>query len=168
MIKYEFCPQCKNPLNTSGKHPYCSSCHIYIYQNPKPTASVLPIKNGKVLLAIRGIEPYKGEYDTIGGFLELGEHPEKTARRETKEETGLDIKLIDLLGMHRDRYGKGGDYLINLFYVAEVVGGKLKPGDDVESLHWIPINKVPKMPFKSANEAIKDLQKWYENKFKNK
>jgi len=68
--------------------------------------------------------------------------------------------------MHKERYGKGGDHLINIFYVGKVVGGKMKPADDVESLHWIPINKVPKMPFKSANLAIKDLQKWYEKQNK--
>jgi len=166
MVNYKYCPQCKKSLETSQEHPYCTNCDIYIYQNPKPTASVLPIKNGKVLISIRAIKPYKGSYDTIGGFLQLDEHPEEAAIRETKEETGLDIKILHLLPMHKERYGKDGDHLINIFYVGKVVGGKMKPADDVESLHWIPINKVPKMPFKSANLAIKDLQKWYEKQNK--
>lgn len=162
MIKYKYCPQCKKPLETSQEHPYCANCKIHIYQNPKPTASVLPIKEGKVLLSTRAVKPYKGSYDPIGGFLQLGEHPEETAIREAKEETGFNIEIVDLLSMHTDRYGKNGDHLINIYYVGRVVGGKMKPADDVESLHWVPINKVPKMPFKNANLAIKDLQKWYE------
>ena len=109
MVDYKYCPQCKKSLETSQEYFYCTNCDIHIYQNPKPTASVLPVKNGKVLISIRAIEPYKGSYDTIGGFLQLDEHPEETAIRETKEETGLDIKILDLLPMRKERYGKDGD-----------------------------------------------------------
>ena len=166
MLKYKYCPQCKNLLVRQENNYYCTNCDVKIYIDPKPTTCVFLIKNGMVLLAKRAVEPYKGSFDLIGGFLEPGELPEKAVIRETKEETGLDIKILGLLSMHTDRYGKGGDYLINIYYLGEIADAKPIAHDDVASLHWFPIDKIPKMSFKSASLAIKDLQKWYKEKVK--
>lgn len=58
-------------------------------------------------MSIRGIEPKKGKYDFIGGFLENGEDPLDGAVREFKEETGVEINKKDLefLGIYVDDYG---------------------------------------------------------------
>ncbi len=53
-------------------------------------------KNDQVLLQKRGTFPYK--WGLVEGITELGESLEETAIRETKEETGLDIKNLNLLG----------------------------------------------------------------------
>jgi len=130
--------------------------------------SILPIKGGKVLIAKRAKEPKKGMWDSIGGFLKEGESPSAAAARETKEETGLDIKLGNLLGIYTDSYEYEGVVYetLSLYYLAEIKGGEMKAEDDVSELVWFPIDKVPKMAFKSANEAIKDLQKWHKKKAK--
>lgn len=167
MSDYKFCPHCKSPLELRSDHYACGSCNTKIHINPKPCVSVLPIKNGKVLLSKRAIDPYKGEYDLIGGFMEVGETVEKAAKREVKEETGLDIELTELLGTYPDQYGDGGDYTINIQFVAKIVGGKTKAQEDVASLHWVPINKLPKTRgFKNTRQTLKDLQKWYHKKIK--
>ncbi|MEE1542635.1 MAG: NUDIX hydrolase, partial [Paludibacteraceae bacterium] len=44
----------------------------------------------QVLLIERGIEPYKGKWALPGGFLKMDESAEECARRELKEETGLE------------------------------------------------------------------------------
>src|SRR3712207_9202438 len=53
-------------------------------------------ENNQVLLQKRGTYPFK--WGLIGGITELGESLEETAIRESKEETGLDIKDLHLLG----------------------------------------------------------------------
>lgn len=165
MIKYTYCPQCKNELEEVKGFPHCLSCNITIFKNSKPTAGILPIKDGKVLLSKRAIDPFKGTYDLIGGFLNNGEHPEQGAIREAKEESGLDVKAIELLGIYIDTYGKDGDFTLNTHYIGEVMGGKMKAMDDVASLHWININEVPlNEGFKNTQEALRDLKKWYKNK----
>lgn len=167
MSNYKFCPQCKNPLHPKDIHYYCPLCKTTIYVNPKPCVSVLPIKDGKVLLGKRAIEPYKGEYDLIGGFMEVGESVEEAAKREVKEETGLDIELVELLGTYSDQYGKAGDYTINIQFIAKIVGGKMKAQEDVASLHWLPIDKLPKTRgFKNTQKTLKYLQIWYGKKIK--
>lgn len=164
-VIYRFCPQCKSDLEKHREYSYCPNCKIRIYKNSKPTAAIFPIKNGKVLLTKRAIDPFKGDYDAVGGFLNNGEDPREAAIREAKEECGLDIEPTEMLGIYVDTYGEDGDYTLNIHYIGRVIGGKTKAGDDASSLHWIDIGKVPlNGGFKNTREALKDLQKWYKSK----
>lgn len=162
MINYKYCPQCKKDLDLTGEFPYCPNCNLTIYKNSKPCTSVLIIKNDKVLLSKRGIEPYKGDWDTVGGFLKSGEHPEVGALRETLEETGLVVKLTGLLGIYMDKYGENGyDTQANV-YLAEISSGELKAMDDVSSLEWVDIkNNDIHSQFESVNQVLSNLKKLY-------
>src|SRR4030042_2552667 len=108
MEEFKFCPKCGGSLGKRRLYNHtrfvCSSCGFVFYQNPKPTVGVFIVKDKKVLLAKRGIEPFKDWWDSIGGFMEEGESPQETATRETKEETGLEIKLGQILGLGKDIY----------------------------------------------------------------
>jgi len=162
MVKYTYCPQCRRKLEIKNIYPYCQNCNETYYRNSKPCAGILPIKDGKVLLSRRAGEPFKGEIDIIGGFLEEGEHPEIGAIREVKEETGLDVTIKELLKIYIDKYGEDGYYTLNIHYIGEIVRGKMKPQDDVLSLHWIPIMEVPTNEgFKNTQSILKDLKAWY-------
>ena len=162
MTEYNFCPKCGNGIDKTLDPPYCTTCHITYYHNPKPTSSVLPVKDGKVLLGIRGRDPYKGAHDVIGGFIEVNELPEAGALREAKEETGLDMKITSLLGIYTDRYGDSGDYTLNFHYITEIVGGEMQAQDDVASLEWVDINEASfNEGFQNNIDALRDLQKLY-------
>ena len=161
MIEYNFCSKCGSPIDEGSEPAHCSHCNTTYYRNAKPGASVLPIRDGKVLLAKRGREPYKGMYDIIGGFMEADEAPEDAAIREAKEETGLDVKITRLLGIYVDRYGEDGDYTLNIHYIAEVLGGEMQAMDDIVGLEWIPIEDVPMEGFQNTQDALRDLIKLY-------
>ena len=86
-------------------------------------------KDNKILLQKRGTFPYK--WGLIGGITELGESLETTAVREAKEETGLNIKELTLLGTtsgedcfiefpHGDKA-----FFITIGYVCKSYSGKL-------------------------------------------
>lgn len=134
---------------------------MIIYKNSAPTASMLIVKNDKVLLARRNVEPFKGEYDVVGGFLKYGEDPTAGVRRETEEETGLTVRIIKMLGVYMDTYGKGGKRTLNFYYVGEIVSGRIKAKDDVAALEWFPIDKPPRPAFRSQRRVFKDLLKWH-------
>lgn len=158
---YRFCPQCGKPLDTRGRFPTCSHCQHTYYRNAKPCASILPIRGNEVLLARRGVEPFKGAYDTIGGFLEEDEHPAAGALREAREETGVEMRIIDLLGLYIDRYG-ADEYTLTIHYVGEIVSGDPVPHDDVAALEWLPIDNLPVSDgFQNTNEGLQDLQRWF-------
>lgn len=143
----------------------CSYCGTWHYHNSKPCAAALVVENGKVLLARRGIEPYKGCWDVPGGFLEAGEHPEDGVRRELLEEAGLEIRLQGLLGVYVDRYGQDGVWLLNFYYIAETVGGIERAMDDVETLEWFEIGELPeKFAFEHQNQVMRDFRQQMANK----
>lgn len=165
MIKFEFCPQCGRKLTKSDfdAAPYCRHCKRPYYNNSSPCACIMAVKNGKTLVARRALAPYKGAYDTVGGFLHSGEDPKHGAIREFKEETGLDVKIIDFLDIYPDQYGKDGDHTINIVYIGEVLGGSEQAQDDVAALEWIEIENlpVPSGGFASTDAALRDLKVWY-------
>lgn len=163
-MRYNFCPNCGNDVNGKEWPVHCDSCGKTYYQNAKPGASVLPIKDGKVLLARRGRDPYKGSYDIIGGFMEADELPEIAALREAKEETGLNMNIVDLLGIYVDRYGEDGDYTLNLHYIAELTSDdEPQAMDDIAELEWFDIKNPPEnIQFQNAIDGLRDLKRWYE------
>lgn len=136
-----------------------------VFKNSSPTASALILKKEKVLLSTRAIGPRKGAYDVIGGFLEPGEHPEAGVVREAKEETGLNIEIVDLIGVYMDDYQHQGrkSKTLNFYYVAEIINGKINPDDDVATLEWFSIKTIPtdKLAFKSQRKLINDFKNWY-------
>lgn len=168
MLKYTYCPQCKTKTDESGKFPKCPNCKIVFYKNSKPTSGVLPVKDGKVLLAIRGEEPFKGTLDIIGGFLNAGEHPEDGVHREVMEETNMKVKIQNMLGIYMDFYPATGDYTQNTFYVGKLMKGKPKVQDDIAGLKWIKIDELNKhdkeIGFQCIKDALRDLQKWYKSR----
>jgi len=162
MIQYNFCPKCGNKVDEGSEPAHCSICNVTYYRNAKPGASVLPVKDGKVLLAIRANDPYKGCYDIIGGFMEADELPEVAAIREAKEETGLDVKITSLLGIYVDQYGEDGDYTLNMHYIGEITGGEMQAMDDVAALEWVSIEDLPlEQGFQNTRDGFRDLQKLY-------
>ena len=93
-------------------------------------------ENNEILLQKRGTYPLK--WGLIGGITELGEALEDTAVREAKEETGLDIKELTLLGTtsgnkcYIDFPNGDKAYFITIGYVTKSFSGNLKV-DNVET-----------------------------------
>jgi len=66
------------------------------------TVDALILYDGKLVLIRRLNPPYENDFALPGGFVEVGETVEAAAVREAKEETGLDIELIKLLGVYSE------------------------------------------------------------------
>ena len=81
---------------------------------------------GKVLLQRRGDS---NKWGFPGGAIEPGETPEITAVREAKEETGLDVSVVQLIGVYTDSditYPNGDRaQSIVIAYELQKIGGKL-------------------------------------------
>lgn len=128
--------------------------------NSKPTASLLLVQRGKVLLVKRAISPYKGYWDTPGGFLDVAENPVLGLQREIKEELGIRIIKPKLLGIYLGYYpSQPPQSTFNVYYVAKKFTGKIIPQDDVASFTWYQIRRLPKIAFANNRQALRELQK---------
>jgi len=173
-IPARFCSRCGGLLETvvrpGDERPrqVCVACGRVHYHNAKPCAGALVVRDGRVLLVKRAIQPFLGRWDIPGGFLEEDEHPEAGAVREVREETGLEVQLTGLLGFYVDRYcyGDEGDYCLNIYFLAEVVGGREHPDDDADDLSWFAPDELPeKIAFDHVRVVLADWVRYVERQY---
>lgn len=120
-------------------------------------------KDNQILLQRRGTFPYK--WGLIGGITELGEALEDTAVREAKEETGLDINELNLLGTtsgedcfiefpHGDKA-----FFITIGYVCKSFSGEFNIDNfETKELRFFSYDKLPENIPKSHRVFI---EKYY-------
>jgi NAD+ diphosphatase len=138
------CPRCANELTRRDNAVECSACRFLLYAHSAVTVSVLPEDDdGRVLLARRAFEPFRGSWDAVGGFLDEGEHPLAGVRREVEEETGLAFEPRELLGIWMGRYGNDERATLNLFWTGRLGDGTPHPADDVIELRWFTAHELP-------------------------
>jgi ADP-ribose pyrophosphatase YjhB (NUDIX family) len=113
---------------------------------PLVGVGVLVVEGDRILLVKRESDPGKGRWSIPGGLLEVGEPLRDGAKRETKEETGIDTEIDDLLdvidNIVRDEEGKVCYHYVLIDFLGHQVGGQLQPGTDVREAQWASIHEL--------------------------
>ena len=131
----KFCSRCsaklieKIPPLDNRPRRVCPKCGQVHYVQPKIAAGSIPEKDGKIVLIKRGVEPRTGYWSFPCGFMEIDENVEGTAKRETEEETGLNVELSGHLGTYSYAESHDGGSIVIVVYRSRVLGGELKPDD---------------------------------------
>ena len=98
------------------------------------------ISGGRALLVRRGSAPLAGQWSIPGGMLEVGETLLEGVRRELLEETGMEVRVGELIEVFEritpDNDGKTRYHFVVLDYVCEVVCGEARAGSDVVDVAW--------------------------------
>lgn len=104
------------------------------------------VRDGRALIVKRAHEPRKGEWSLPGGMLDLGESLPDAARREVKEETGLDVHpgpIIDTFDrVHRDPDGRIRYHFVIVDFVCEAPQGEPVAGSDAEAVAWVTAEEL--------------------------
>lgn len=110
-------------------------------QHPVVGVGVVVWKGDQVLLIRRGKAPMQGRWSLPGGRQELGETTRETAVREVREETGLDIRLGNLLDVvdtvRRDETGSVTLHYTLVDFDADWLAGAPVAGDDAADAQWV-------------------------------
>jgi len=109
--------------------------------NFRPTAGVLICRGPEVLLIRRGGDPGRGLWDVPGGFLEPGETPAVAARREIREELGIELGPLDLL--LTDINPLPDFTVLDVIYTATMINGQPRAGSDAAAWAWFHGDALP-------------------------
>jgi ADP-ribose pyrophosphatase YjhB (NUDIX family) len=158
MDDWRFCPRCGTAAGHVGegveRHLACSVCDYVKYDNPLPTTIGLVEADGRLLLLRRAIEPQRGWWDTVGGFVAAGESAEQAMLREAEEEIGVCVRIERLVGTFSSVYGDTGLRTLGVAFACSL------PADAVvtlsaESLEhaWLAADELPPLAFADVQAA---------------
>lgn len=114
------------------------------------------LQDGKIILVKRRAEPGKGRWSIPGGSVHLGEKVRDATMREAKEESGLDIEIVDdqpldvfdsIITDERDRTKY---HFALLEFLAKPKGGNLKAAEDAADARWVALDDVKKYDLTSS------------------
>lgn len=153
-----FCPRCgvtMEEAEVAGRMRHmCPACGFVLYRNPVPGAGVLVEMDGGLVLVKRREPPFVGWWALPAGYIEADESVEQAAVRECKEETGLDVELVELFGVYSFPEGPVQSGII-IFYRARPIGGTLHAGDDAQDVAVFQPGALPEdLAFRTHREVI--------------
>ncbi len=128
-------------------------------QRERPRVGVAAIisREKKVLMLKRKNAHGAGTWSFPGGHLEFNETFEACAQRETKEETGIEVKNIQYLTTTNDRFRKEGKHYITIFMLCDYAAGEatIREPERSTDIGWFSWDNIPKPLFL----PIENLQK---------
>src|SRR3981189_100036 len=123
------------------------------------------IEDGRALLIKRGSEPLLGQWSIPGGTLELGESLQDGVARELLEETGLEVRVLDMIEAFDrifldpaapnagDRSRPKYHYVI-VDYLCERLAGEAKAGSDVTDIAYAREDELEKFHMTSTATRV--------------
>jgi len=107
---------------------------------PYLAVSAAIFRDGRVLIVRRARPPAHGLYTLPGGGVELGETLEQAIIREVREETGLEIAPLALVGFReaiaRDAAGRVERHFVILPFAARWIRGEIALSEELAEAHW--------------------------------
>lgn len=97
----------------------------------------------EILLTRRNIKPFKGYWVIPGGHVKYEEKVENAMMREVKEETGLSVKIIKLLGVYSNPKRDPRYHIVSVIFLAKPVCGAPKTNKEVSEIRYFKLNELP-------------------------
>ena len=164
MTEFHFCPLCgralePKPSPPDAGRPACPEGHFIHFNNPPTTVQGWIERDGAYLILKRNEEPFAGEWDLPGGFVEMGESPAEAVVREVAEETGLAVTPVEVFGAYSSAYGDTSRYTVDVAYRCRIEGGEfeLDRGEKTDAA-WFRLDEMPRLAFAGEREALATLR----------
>ncbi|HRI63566.1 MAG TPA: NUDIX domain-containing protein [Polyangium sp.] len=111
----------------------------------------------KVLLIRRGMDPFLGRWALPGGFVHMDETVEEAARRELREEAGIDRAVLEQLHVFSglDRDPRERVVTVAHYALVKLSDHSVRAATDAREAAWFGVDDLPSLAFDHA--AIVDL-----------
>ncbi len=117
---------------------------------------------GELLLQLRNKAPEKEYWSIPGGRVELFETFEEAVKREVKEETGVEVEVISLLGICDHIIKNEERHWVSPSYLCKIIEGEpqiLEPTKHLD-MKWFALNKLPERITITTQAAIRNYKKY--------
>ena len=112
--------------------------------------AVISDKRGRVLLLKHRFRPGSG-WGLPGGFMNEGEQPEDTLRRELREEVGLEVEKVELFTTRAFKVPRQ----VEIVFTAQAIGDTSELNYEIQKAAWFFLNELPQELPKDQAELIK-------------
>lgn len=116
--------------------------------------AVILYEDDFIVLIKRKYDPYKDSWALPGGFVELGETVESAVVREAKEETGLEVEIINLVGVYSDPERDPRGHTVTVCYLTKKIGGNLRADTDASSAQYFKKDEILKLKLAFDHDII--------------
>jgi 8-oxo-dGTP diphosphatase len=163
-MRFRFCPVCGDELIQLPSGPDrgragCRHEHFVHYENPALTAFAFVERDGRYLVLRRAQEPYRGHWELPGGFVEAGERPAESIKREVFEETGLHVETPNIIGAYTSRYGDEGKWTVDVAFHCQATPGEMKLSIESLEAAWVSIEQIPPLAFEGERKAFEEFKR---------
>lgn len=164
---FNYCPRCGHPTIEAFKYGrtrrVCEACGFVHFRDPKVAAVVFVTRGERVLMVRRRVEPQSGKWALPAGYIDYGEDPREAAAREVEEETGLQVRISELIDVLGPDSRQEGPASIAILFAGEVIGGELRAQDDADRAVFLSPDEIPfdQLAFDSTRVL---LNRWMEGR----
>jgi ADP-ribose pyrophosphatase YjhB (NUDIX family) len=133
------------------------------YATPKVDVRTAVIRDNKILLVKEAADNC---WAMPGGWADVGDTPSEVAVRETKEESGYDVKVKKIVGVFdANRGGRPLEFFhaFKIIFLCELTGGKAQTSSETLAVDFHPLDKLPRLSrnrtdMKHINEIIEHIK----------
>ncbi|HIE34366.1 MAG TPA: NUDIX hydrolase [Candidatus Altiarchaeales archaeon] len=123
---------------------------------PRLTVDAIILRKYSIILIKRKNPPFKGMWALPGGFVEYGETVEEAIIRETKEETGLDVEILNLFNVYSKSDRDPRCHTVSIVFLCRATGGGLNASSDSADVREFKLTELPELAFDHA-DILKDF-----------
>lgn len=128
------------------KRGYCMGNGKRVKFGGRTATAIIPSQDGEILLVKRGTVVFKGYWTLPGGRVDAGESVEHAIVHEVKEETGLNVAIVEKVGEYHEigiHDAIEYDYHPTCFLV-KLIGGRLQRQEaEIDSVRFFRFNDLP-------------------------
>ncbi len=131
-----------SPASPPERMRVCPECKLSFHPRIPPAVIVL-VERGDRLLLARGANFPPGRFSAVAGFVEIGESLEDAARREVREEVGVEIAELRYFSSQPWPFG----HSLMVGFHARYESGELQPdGTEIVEADWFRRDALPLLP----------------------
>lgn len=123
------------------------------------TVDSVILKGQKVLLLKRSFGIFKGYWVLPGGKVTKGEDTWGAVVREAREETGLDVRVVRMIGFYDSPDRDPEKHAASMAFLCKPIKGKLKGNSESTEMRFFPLNELPKKMGFDHRKIIQDTLK---------